>query len=39
LGVVWFGLTTRTRSVGLVNTSRSDLRVRNRSRRALASLA
>jgi hypothetical protein len=34
LGVVWFGLTTRTRSVGLVNTSRSDLRVRNRSRRA-----
>jgi hypothetical protein len=25
LGVVWFGLTTRTRSVGLVNTSRSGL--------------
>jgi len=40
VGVVWFGLTTRTRSVGLVNTSRSDLSLRNRSRRAAgASLA
>ena len=32
-------LTTRMRSVGLVNTSRLDFRVRNRSRRALASFA